>query len=69
MRTDTVYSEIYDEFSPYMSDADLKPLAKRKTPKWKKTVDWAKAVGTKERKLSIVTFERHQYVVLLDTSQ
>ena len=68
MRTDTVYSEIYDEFSPYMSDADLKLLAKRKTPKWKSMVDWAKALGTKERKLSIVTFEHQRYVVLLDES-
>ena len=68
MRTDTVYSEIYNEFAPYMSDADLKPLAKRKTPKWKNMVDWAKALGTKEGKLSTVTFERHRYVVLLDNS-
>ena len=68
MRTDTMYSEIYSEFEPFMSDADLKPLVKRKTPKWKNMVDWAKALGTKEGKLSTVTFERHRYVVLLDKS-
>ena len=68
MRTDRVYSEIYEEFSPYMSDADKKHMSKKKTPKWKNNVDWAKARGSKEGKLSIVKFERQRYVVLLDDS-
>ncbi|APZ93278.1 Bacteriophage protein gp37 [Fuerstiella marisgermanici] len=66
MQTDTLYDEIFEEFSLYMSEADLKPMAKRKTPKWKNMVDWAKASGAKSGKLAAVTHESKRYVVLLD---
>lgn len=61
-----VNNEVYRAFRSQMTEADFQ-LRKRSTmPRWQNMVDWAKAIGAKDRILATVTYKKKRLVVLLD---
>ena len=66
IETEQLSSDVFAAFSREMTSADLRTMENRNVPKWKNSLDWAKAIGAKKNILSTIKQGKHKFVVLLD---